>query len=85
MCHEVIEGVFYRPCGHYVRLWMSDIRDCKSPTCQKSSAHASDCNKKTCMQDFGPDHEKVSRLSYEECPACVEKYVLRRKVKTSHQ
>ncbi|KAF8523819.1 hypothetical protein JB92DRAFT_2882940 [Gautieria morchelliformis] len=48
MCRRVAEGIRFRGCGHFTRMFVPAIVDCSSSHCQKSIKHPASC--KSCRR-----------------------------------
>ncbi|KZT36428.1 hypothetical protein SISSUDRAFT_976242, partial [Sistotremastrum suecicum HHB10207 ss-3] len=57
-------------CQHFVRFYIHGIMDCEMSNCTKSIRHPKNCHKDSCIQNWGPEIQRIYETIPEGCHAC---------------
>ncbi|KAF9227949.1 hypothetical protein BS17DRAFT_746948 [Gyrodon lividus] len=71
MCHNIIDGRFHTPCGHFISM-STRVQDCLRPNClfSRRHIHPIGCKSQSCIRLMALPVKNPIRISPAVCPIC---------------
>lgn len=65
------KGRRFARCGHFLRLQVTAVVDCRDKDCELSIWHSKTCTSHICKKNYGPDLEEDVQVVQDLCWPCT--------------